>query len=188
MDRVAIPLTNTLVTAFHGRAVSATATARDRADGPAPFQRFLDEHRAAVLGFLRAMVGPSDADDCFQETFIAALRAYDRMDGRHPRAWVMTIARRKAIDHHRARARRAEPRAELPEIPVTDQRPDPEVWRAVAGLPDGQRAAVALRYAADLPYREIAAALDTSEEAARRRVADGLRALRERIDREEATT
>lgn len=141
-----------------------------------------------MLAFLRAMVGPHDADDCFQETFIAALRAYERMDGRHPRAWVMTIARRKAIDHHRARARRAEPRGELPEIAVTDRRPDREIWEAVAGLADGQRAAIALRYAADLPYREIAAALDCSEDAARRRVADGLRALRKNIDREEATT
>jgi RNA polymerase sigma factor (sigma-70 family) len=151
-----------------------------------PFQRFLDEHREPVLGFLRAMVGPSDADDVFQETFIAALRAYERMDGRHPRAWVMTIARRKAIDHHRARARRPEPRAEVPEVGVTDSHPDREVWRAVAGLPDGQRAAVALRYAADLSYRDIAASLGTSEEAARRRVADGLKTLRNTIDEEEA--
>ncbi|MET0127129.1 MAG: sigma factor, partial [Solirubrobacterales bacterium] len=66
-----------------------------------------------MLGFLRAMVGPHDAEDAFQETFVAALRAYDRMD--HPRAWVMTIARRKAIDLHRARRRRPEPRDELPE-------------------------------------------------------------------------
>ena len=153
----------------------------------APFQRFLDEHREPVLGFLRAMVGPHDADDCFQETFIAALRSYERMDGRHPRAWVMTIARRKAIDHHRARARRPEPRGELPEVPVVDERPDLEIWEAVAALPDGQRAAVALRYGADLPYREIGAALDCSEDAARRRVADGLQALRKTIDREEAT-
>ena len=138
-----------------------------------------------MLAFLRAMVGPNDAEDCFQETFIAALRAYERMDGRHPRAWVMTIARRKAIDHHRARARRPEPRDQLPEVPVTDERPDREVWAAVAELPDGQRAAIALRYAADLPYREIGAALDCSEDAARRRVADGLRALRATIDREE---
>jgi RNA polymerase sigma factor (sigma-70 family) len=159
--------------------MSATAT---------PFQAFLDEHREPVMAFLRAMVGPSDADDCFQETFIAALRGYDRMDGRHPRAWVMTIARRKAIDHHRARARRPEPRAELPEPATADARAGDggdEIWTAVAELPPGQRAAVALRYAADLSYREIAAALDTSEEAARRRVSDAHRALRTMINREE---
>ena len=159
--------------------MSATAT---------PFQTFVDQHREPVLAFLRAMVGPSDAEDCFQETFIAALRAYERMDGRHPRAWVMTIARRKAIDHHRARARRPEPRAELPEA-IASGEPRPgdgdEIWAAVAELPPGQRAAVALRYAADLPYREIGDALDCSEEAARRRVSDALRALRAIIDREE---
>jgi RNA polymerase sigma factor (sigma-70 family) len=150
-----------------------------------PFQSFLDEHREAVLGFLRAMLGPDEADDAFQETLIAALRGYPRMDGRHPRAWVMTIARRKAIDHHRARARRPRPVAEVPEPGVADEPADRAVWGAVAALPDGQRAAVALRYAADLPYREIAAALETTEQAARRRVADGLQALREMIEDEE---
>lgn len=151
-----------------------------------PFQTFLDEQRAPVLAFLRAMVGPNDADDVFQETFIAALRAYGRMDGAHPRAWVMTIARRKAIDHHRARARRAVPRAEPPEVAVEDPDPaDREIWSAVAGLSQGQRAAVALRYAADLPYREIAAALEITEDAARRRVHDGLGALRARIEQED---
>ena len=171
---------------------SPTTQARKRAAPRAPFQRFLDEHREAVLGFLRAMVGPDDADDCFQETFIAALRAYDRMDGRHPRAWVMTIARRKAIDHHRARARRPEPRSDLPEQAAPPPAAggvgdlDGEVWAAVAGLSDAQRAAVALRYAADLPYREIGAALGCSEAAARRRVADALAALRENIDEQEA--
>jgi RNA polymerase sigma factor (sigma-70 family) len=169
--------------------VSATAT--KRSSNLPPFQRFLDEHREAVLSFLRAMVGPNEAEDCFQETFISALRAYDRMDGRYPRAWVMTIARRKAIDHHRARARRPEPRAELPEVAATDHLPgtgDAEIWSAVAELSPGQRAAVALRYAADLPYREIAAALDCSEEAARRRVADGLAQLRTIVNEEEART
>lgn len=138
------------------------------------------------------MVGHHDAEDCFQETFIAALGAYDRMDGTHPRAWVMTIARRKAIDHHRARARRPEPREQVPEVAAPESRGglgdlDGEIWAAVAELGEGQRAAVALRYAGDLAYREIAAALECTEEAARRRVSDGLRALRENIDREEAT-
>jgi RNA polymerase sigma factor (sigma-70 family) len=155
---------------------------------PPPFQAFLDEHRGPVLAFLRAAVGPNDADDCFQETFISALRAYKRMDGRHPRAWVMTIARHKAIDHHRARARRPEPRAEVPEQPVAGpeaQAGDGEVWAAVAELSEAQREAVALRYAADLPYREVGETLGISEQAARRRVHDGLENLRTRIDAEE---
>jgi RNA polymerase sigma factor (sigma-70 family) len=152
-----------------------SVTARD------PFQSFLDEHRSPVLAFLRAMVGPTDADDCFQETFMAALRNYESLDGAHPRAWVMTIARNKAIDHHRARARHAIPKAELPELaaPAAPER-DPELWSAVAELPDKQRAAVALRFAADLRYRDVAAAMEITEEAARRNVHEGLRKLRER--------
>lgn len=151
-----------------------------------PFQAFLDEHRAPVLSFLRAMVGAHDADDCFQETFMAALRNYESLDGANPRAWVMTIARNKAIDHHRGRARRAIPKDDLPEVaaPAPPER-DPELWAAVGELPDKQREAVALRFAADLRYREVAAAMETTEAAARRNVHEGLRKLRERVSREE---
>src|SRR5262249_37750138 len=82
--------------------------------GPPPFQRFLDSHRDAVWRFLVASVGPAEAEDCFQETFIAALRAYPRLRPRsNLRAWVLTIAHRKALDAHRARARRAQPVADL---------------------------------------------------------------------------
>ena len=78
-----------------------------------PFQRLLDEHRDDVHRFLVASAGPQDADDCFQETFIAALRAYPRLqDGSDLRAWLLTIAHRKAIDAHRARGRRPVPVAE----------------------------------------------------------------------------
>lgn len=143
-----------------------------------------------MLGFLRAVVGEHEAEDCFQETMIAALRGYDSMDGAHPRAWVMTIARRKAIDHHRARARRPEPRGDLPEPAAPPARSplgdlDGEIWAGVGELSEARREAVALRFAADLCYREIAVALDISEPAARRRVADGLDQLRRTIDREE---
>ena len=147
-----------------------------------PFQAFLDEHRAPVLSFLRSMVGPDDADDIFQETFVAAMRSYDRLDGRHPRAWVMTIARNKAIDHHRAGARRPVPRDELPEVPSPHGIPgagaDRELWSAVAALPPKQRTAVALRFAGDLAYAEVAATMECSEEAARRSVHEGLKRLR----------
>lgn len=151
-----------------------------------PFQAFLEEHHDAVRGFLRGMVGPDDADDCLQETFLAALRAYRRFDGRSPRAWVLTIARRKALDHHRARARRPEPVGAATELDGAGdatgaggtETPDAEIWRSVAALPAGQRAAVLLRFAADLAYREVGEALGCSEDAARRRVHDGLAALR----------
>jgi RNA polymerase sigma factor (sigma-70 family) len=149
---------------------------------PPPFSRFLDDHREAVYRFLVATVGPDEADDCFQETFIKALRAYPRLrDGDNLRAWALTIARRTAIDAARGRRRRAQPAAD-PEPPPVDGTPDlgdPSLWQAVRGLPPRQRAAVTLRYVNDLPYAEIGRVIGSSEEAARRSAFEGLRRLRE---------
>jgi RNA polymerase sigma factor (sigma-70 family) len=145
-----------------------------------PFQRFLDEHREAVYRFLVASVGRDAADDCFQETFLAAMRAYPRLRaGSNHRAWVMTIANNKAMDHHRTRARTAVPVADVPEVAVHDPEPaDDHAWARVRELPPKQRAAVLLRYAGDLSHREVAAALRCSEEAARRSAHEGLKKLR----------
>jgi RNA polymerase sigma factor (sigma-70 family) len=145
-----------------------------------PFQRFLDEHREAVYRFLVASVGRDAADDCFQETFLAAMKAYPRLRaGSNQRAWVMTIANNKAMDHHRSRARSAIPVEAVPEVPVRDpELTDDETWARVRELPPKQRAAVLLRYAGDLSHREVAAALQCSEEAARRSAHEGLKKLR----------
>ena len=84
-----------------------------------PFERFLEANRTTVFRYLTAAVGPIDADDVFQETFLAALRAYprcteaDRLD-----RWILRIASRKAIDHHRGVARRPIPVAAPPERPT----------------------------------------------------------------------
>ena len=149
-----------------------------------PFQRLLDEHSGDVLAYLIATVGPQDADDCFQETFIAALRAYSKLsDDRNLRSWLMTIAHNKAMDHHRSRVRRPVPVAEPPERAARDRDgagTDP-VWSSVAGLPPKQRAAVALRFACDMPHREIGTALGVSEAAARRSVHEGIKRLREEM-------
>ena len=148
-----------------------------------PFQVLIDAHRDDVYRFLRASVGPHDADDCFQETFIAALRAYPRLRAdSNLRGWLFTIAHRKALDTHRARGRRAIPVEELPESvgePLLNGAGDPELWRMVGELPTKQRAAVLLRFAGDLAYREIGDATGTPEEAARRNVHEGLKKLRE---------
>jgi RNA polymerase sigma factor (sigma-70 family) len=148
-----------------------------------PFQRFLDEHREPVFRFLVASVGRDGADDCFQETFLAAMKAYPRLRAQsNLRAWVMTIAHRKAMDHHRARARNAVPVEEVPEVATHDAPlPDEETWARVHGLPPKQRAAVLLRYAGDLTHAEVAVALDCSEEAARRSAHEGLKKLRQEM-------
>jgi RNA polymerase sigma factor (sigma-70 family) len=148
-----------------------------------PFQRFLDAHRDVVWRFLVSAVGPVDAEDCFQETFIAALRAYPRLRAdSNLRAWVLTIAHRKSLDAHRARSRRATPVEDPAAVdgspaPSAPER-DATLWSAVDELPARQRAAVVLRYVADLPHREIAAAIGCSEEAARRSLHEGLSKLR----------
>ena len=147
-----------------------------------PFQRFLDSNRDAVWRMLVAAVGPDDADDCFQETFIAALRAYPRLRaGSNTRAWVLTIAHNKARDCHRRRARQAIPVAD-PQDAAAPRAAAPQpldgIWGAVSELPERQRSAVVLRFYADLPHREIASAIGCSEEAARRSLHEGLVKLR----------
>ena len=55
-----------------------------------PFETFLQEHRVPVYRLLLALVGPQGAEDCFQETFLSALRAYPRLAAdSNLRAWVM---------------------------------------------------------------------------------------------------
>ncbi len=149
-----------------------------------PFQTLLDEHASDVLAVLRGAVGRADAEDCFQETFLAALRAYPRLgDASNLRGWLLTIAHRKAIDHHRAKGRRPLPVAEAGELAGATAEPelDGEIWALVGALPPKQRAAVALRYGCDLPHAEIAAALDCSPEAARRSLHEGIKRLRKEM-------
>src|SRR5438067_12168063 len=119
--------------------------------GLPPFQRLLEDMAGDVHRFLVATAGPNDADDCFQETFLSAMRAYPRLrPDSNLRGWVLTIAHRKALDHHRARARGDQLPGELPETPVHDAEPgeDP-LWEQVRALPARQRQALTLRYAAD---------------------------------------
>lgn len=151
---------------------------------PPPFQVLLDEYAGEVMAVLRGAVGRDGAEDCFQETFLAALRAYPHLEGTgNLRGWLLTIAHRKAIDHHRARGRGPVPVAEVAEVAVEDgiSEPDEALWAAVGALPPKQRAAVALRYGSDLPHGEIAVALGCSPEAARRSLHEGLKRLRKEL-------
>lgn len=144
-----------------------------------PFERFYAEHREAVFGFLARRLGRPAAEDAFQETFLRALRAYDRLEhGRHLRAWIFTIAARVVTDVHRGKP---SDKVSLggEETGSEDSRPAYlELEHLADDLPPAERAAVVLRYGYDLPYSEIGAALGSSADAARQAASSGIRRLR----------
>ena len=148
-----------------------------------PFQTLLDEHAGDLHRYLVANVGPHDGADLFQDTVIAALRAYPGLrSADNLRGWLFTIAHRKVIDLARATARRAAPVADPPEAVHSDpDGADETLWSAVAGLPVKQRSAVVQRYLLDRPYAEIAEVLGGSEAAARQNVRAGLQTLRRTV-------
>jgi RNA polymerase sigma factor (sigma-70 family) len=147
-----------------------------------PFERFYLMHRDEVLGYLRRLLGQR-AEDAWQETFLRALRAYDRLQhGKHLRAWVFTIATNVALDD--LRKKRPETLAPGDE-PAVELRRDAfhELEHLTGDLPPTEQAAVVLRYGYDLPYAEIGAALGSSEDAARAAASSGVRRLRRTHER-----
>jgi RNA polymerase sigma factor (sigma-70 family) len=143
-----------------------------------PFERFYEQHRDEVYGFLVRRLGRDRADDAFQDTFLRALRAYPQLrHGEHLRAWAFTIASRIVVDEHR------KPRADgaLPELPHEDGRPAfAELEHLADELPPTERAAVVLRYGYDLDYADIGVALGSNATAARQAASSGIRRLRQK--------
>jgi RNA polymerase sigma factor (sigma-70 family) len=194
----------------HIRGASNVSSSMIRHERPAapgaipPFQAFLEENREIVYRFLVGAAGPVEADDLFQETFLAALRAYPKLtDGSSLRSWILTIATRKTIDAARATKRRpvavggtldheagSMRSTEPPGEPVDGNGyrldPDEPIWRAVLALPAKQRAAVVHRFVLDCSYEEVSTALGCSVEAARANVSEAVRTLRKRWNHVEA--
>jgi RNA polymerase sigma factor (sigma-70 family) len=150
-----------------------------------PFEQVVAEYGPMVLRVCRAVLGPTDAEDAWSETFLSALKAYpDLPADANIEAWLVTIAHRKAIDVTRAGKRTPVPVEEVPERESTTATVDGDLWDAVAKLPDKQRAAVAYHYLAGLPYAEVARITGGTTDAARRAAADGVKALRATTERE----
>jgi RNA polymerase sigma factor (sigma-70 family) len=146
-----------------------------------PFEYQIEKHGRALLAFCIVHAGRRHGEDVFQETMLAALRAYDTVrDPAAVKSWLFSIAARKAIDAHRSTARTPEPTDAVDDIadPMTAPERASEAWDLVAELPEKQRNAVALRFLGGLSHREIAAAMQTSEAAARRNVFEAIKRLR----------
>ncbi len=143
------------------------------------FGELLERHEREIFAYALRLTGRrEDADDLYQETFLAAFRGWPPPRRDHERAWLYRIATNKAIDRERRRR---------PTVSVEDLRlaaPDRDgvtlidLGNAIKGLPAGQRAAFVMRTVEGRPYREVALALECSEEAARTRVSEATKKVR----------
>ncbi|MFJ6418702.1 RNA polymerase sigma factor [Paeniglutamicibacter sp. NPDC091659] len=154
-----------------------------------PFELVVREHGPAVLRMCTALLRPGpDAQDAWSETFLAALRAYPGLEpGANVQAWLITIARRKAIDS--LRSRHPVPVDSLPETAVPIDGFGPDGWFDHAGLLDAlgsltelQRRVIGYHYLLGFPYAEIPEFLGGSAASLRRAAADGIKSLRKLLD------
>ena len=148
--------------------------------GALTFGELIERHEREIFAYALRLVGSrADADDLFQETFLAAFRAWPPPRRGAERAWLYKIATNKAIDRSRRR-KRLVPLADLRlAAPERDGVTLADVAAAIRALPAGQRAAFVLRRVEGRPYAEIAEALGCSEEAARSRVAEATKKVKE---------
>jgi RNA polymerase sigma-70 factor (ECF subfamily) len=118
----------------------------------------------------------ADAEDLVQDTLIRAYKAVDRFDGQHPRAWLLTILRRTAINRSRGRHPDLlrDPEVGLDEIGpagghdsaegvVLRDEFDAAVQQAVGELSDSQRDVVALVDVQGFGYAEASRSLGLPE-------------------------
>jgi RNA polymerase sigma-70 factor (ECF subfamily) len=103
-----------------------------------------------------------DAEDVVQEVFVRVAERHRRLGSvRHPRCWLLTVARRLAIDLVRRRVRRREdPVDGVPYLVAPDSDPDlvieaARLSRLTHRLPDAQREAVLLHDVAGCTFAEI---------------------------------
>ncbi len=144
-----------------------------RGDGRA-FEEIVRRHQRAVYGMaMRLLRDHDDADDVAQRTFLRAWDALGTFEERSSlRTWLLKICANLAKNHLRDHARLVREIVDSAEdAPGTARLEDEETMArlrdAVAGLPEKQRLAVELRVYQGLPFKEIAIALDTSENSAK---------------------
>ena len=153
------------------------------------FLDLLDRHGAAVVSLLRRLCRTAhDVDDVFQDTAMRAWRSLPRKGRlRNPRAWLLTIAYRSALDHRARRSQHAEfqdgPDTRLcdPSCQAQHSEEGSEVNAAVEALAEPIRAVLVLHYTGGLTLRETAKAMGISVGTAKSRLSRGLKQLRKAL-------
>jgi RNA polymerase sigma-70 factor (ECF subfamily) len=138
-----------------------------------------------VMSYLSRYVPQPDIEDVMQRVFYEVWRVRDRYDPHLPlRAWVLGIARKRAIDHLRKRRDVVVPLDSMREITGDDGREiterlawADEVRGALDMLPEAQRQVIELAYFGSYTQTEISAALDVPLGTVKTRTARGLQRL-----------
>jgi RNA polymerase sigma factor (sigma-70 family) len=147
---------------------------------------FAGDPRESRLWAYAVSIGapPDDAADTVQDAFLRLSQAQrDGQTVENPMSWLFTTVHHLVVDEARRRSSFARAISRLAGLrdsrtaAVPPAEPTDEVWSAVDRLPVRQRAAIYLRYRADLDYASIGNVLDVTESAARSYVAKGLKQL-----------
>jgi RNA polymerase sigma factor (sigma-70 family) len=164
----------------------AVLAERFGAGDEAAFAVLYERHRASVLAVCMGVLGSNhDAEDAAQDAFSALAVTLREHPPRELRAWLARVARNAAIDVARRRRRTVNTDGEVPDVPAAQSGAKAELENVMAGireLPESQRTALLMRELAGHSYAEIAALLETDEEAVRGLIARarmGLRTHRE---------
>ena len=160
-------------------------------DSGRTFGDVVDAHQAEVLRYLRRLTGdPAEAEDLFQETFLRALPAFDRLrTGSNHRAWIYRIATNAFLNHRRRQRRRNEVPLAV-ELAAPSRSPDYQhqaraavtaCREAIVALPPRQRTAFVQRNVLGWDYSRIAEVMGGTHAAARANVYQAARRLRRRL-------
>lgn len=166
------------------RELDAAALQACKSGSPAAQRAFIVCYQTAVFALLSRLLGHgADVEDLAQETFIRALRSlasFEFDDDRPPSRWLLTIAARLALDHHRRRQSAERTRARLtlvqsnqvptPEAALGRQRLRDALTRAIEGLSMDHRAVVVMAEFHGLGVSEIARCLDVNENTIKTRL------------------
>ncbi len=163
-----------------------------RRNQPGAFEALVRRHQAPLYNFCLRMLGRSDdAADVAQETFVQLFSNLQRIDEREPLSpWLFRVARNRCIDV--IRRRRTVSQELVEDFEPIDDEPLPDelaersdlqqkLNEAIAKLPPAYAEVVALRYAADRSFAEIAVILDCDEGAARVRFHRAKNLLRQHL-------
>jgi RNA polymerase sigma-70 factor (ECF subfamily) len=168
----------------------------------AAFEELVRRHGPSVLAYLTKVCGdPDQAEDCFQEAFGRAYQNVHQVRPEGFRPWLFRIATNTAMDGFRRRSRvrmtsldqtDESGSPDAAQHAVADPQPGPAeavagqeriaaVHRAVASLPDRQRATLVLAYFQGLSYAEVAEVMGCSVGTVKTQMGRALETLAERL-------